>query len=274
MKYLFNYKICYIIFCFKYRSEERGLSRKHIIESVKASLQRVGLDYIDLVIIHKADSMCPMEEIVRAMNYVIGQGWAMYWGTSRWTPVEIMESYTNCRQFNCITPIVEQAEYHMFCRDKAELYLPEMYNKIGVGFMAWGPLSMALGDTHNTERGLFFSKGSFIKKSQSYSWTEDEVNNKDQSFGMTKEQRSEDRKHSDKIRDLAVLAEKLGCSPTQLSIAWSLKHEPVQCLLIGATTLDQLHQNLQALQVRLFKNIKFLIISHIHATSIILIRTM
>lgn len=89
-----------------------------------------------------------------------------------------MEAYTNCRQFNCITPIVEQAEYHMFCREKAELYLPEMYNKIGVGLMAWGPLSMSLGEQQNGDRsgGLLFPKGSFKTKSHSYSWTEDEVN--------------------------------------------------------------------------------------------------
>lgn len=65
------------------------------------------------------------------MNYVISKGWVMYWGTSRWTPVEIMEAYTNCRQFNCVTPIVEQAEYHLFYREKPELYMPELYNKIG-----------------------------------------------------------------------------------------------------------------------------------------------
>ncbi len=70
-------------------------------------------------------------EVVRAVNHVINLGWAMYWGTARWSPYEIMEAYTNCRQFNCITPIVEQTEYHMFCREKAELYMPETYNKIG-----------------------------------------------------------------------------------------------------------------------------------------------
>uniref|UniRef100_T1GRL3 NADP-dependent oxidoreductase domain-containing protein n=1 Tax=Megaselia scalaris TaxID=36166 RepID=T1GRL3_MEGSC len=157
------------------KSEERGLSRKHIIECVKASLQRLQLCYIDIVIIHKADAMCPMEEVVRAMNYVIQQGWAMYWGTARWTSVEIMEAYSNCRQFNCITPICEQSEYHMFCREKVELYLPEMYNKIGVGLMAWGPLSMALSDTQNNEK-ILFPKGSFKTKSHSYSWTEDDTN--------------------------------------------------------------------------------------------------
>lgn len=214
------------------------------------------------------------------MSYVIQQGWAMYWGTARWSQVEIMEAYTNCRQFNCITPIVEQSEYHMFCREKCELYLPEMYNKIGVGLMAWGPLSMALSDTQNGDK-LFLPKGSF--KTKSFSWTEDEINRNVRKrmtqhkpppikFLITfpplypllfalqaalspqgswgKDRIEEGRRHCDRLRDLAALAEKLGCSPTQLSIAWSLKHEPVQCLLLGATSAEQLHQSLQSLQVR------------------------
>lgn len=93
-------------------------------------------------------------------------------GSSKWSTTEIMEAYSNCREFNCVTPILEQSEYHMFCRERAELYLPEMYNKIGVGLMAWGPLGMFL--TENTER-LFFSKGSLRSKTQNSSWTEDEV---------------------------------------------------------------------------------------------------
>uniref|UniRef100_A0A182MWL5 NADP-dependent oxidoreductase domain-containing protein n=1 Tax=Anopheles culicifacies TaxID=139723 RepID=A0A182MWL5_9DIPT len=256
------------------KSEERGLSRKHIIESVQASLQRLQLPYIDVILVHKADSMCPMEEIVRAMNYVISQGWSMYWGTARWSPVEIMEAYTNCRQFNCVTPIVEQSEYHMFCREKAELYLPEMYNKIGVGFMAWGPLSMCLGDAQNGEK-LWIPKGSLKSKSQSYSWIEDEVNKEVSARSSTrphcsvhisvlfflfsvhlavmlhlrKDPQDEARRLYDKARDISNLAEKLGCNAVQLSIAWSLKHEPVQCLLLGATSPEQLHQSLQALQL-------------------------
>lgn len=157
---------------------------------------------------------------------------------------------------------------------------------------------MALGDAQNGER-LLFPKNSFKTKSHSYSWTEDEINKNvsefqyslqfmqrekcecsfvfKQSFNWSKERIDETRKQSDKVRDLCSLAEKLGCSPTQLSwvptiaiplssfqrtnrsivcsfirIAWTLKHEPVQCLLVGATTVEQLHQNLQALQVRLF----------------------
>ncbi|CAO1379329.1 unnamed protein product [Diamesa hyperborea] len=233
MTYVVNVKIYWSI-----KSEERGLSRKHIIENVQASLKRLQLDYIDVIIIHKCDSMCPMEEMVRAMNYCVEKGWALYWGTSKWTPTEIMEAYSNCREFNCVTPIVEQSEYHMFHRDRAELYLPEMYNKIGVGLMAWGPLGVSLSE--NSER-IFFSKTSLRSKTQNSSWTEDE---------MTKEDRVEEAKrHVERIRSLNMLAEKLGCTLIQLSIAWSLKHEPVHCLLIGAKTTEELHQNLQALQL-------------------------
>ncbi|XP_013147638.1 PREDICTED: voltage-gated potassium channel subunit beta-1, partial [Papilio polytes] len=113
-------------------SDERGLSRRHIVESVKASLNRLQTEYIDVVLLHKADPVCPMSELVRAMNHVINQGWVMYWGTARWSPSEIMEAYTNCKHANCITPIVEQTEYNMFCRDKPELHMPELYHKIGV----------------------------------------------------------------------------------------------------------------------------------------------
>lgn len=84
-----------------------------------------------------------------------------------------MEAYSNCREFNCVTPIAEQAEYHMFHRDRPELYLPEMYNKIGVGLMAWGPLGMNLSEASEK---LLFSRGSLRSKTNNSSWTEDENN--------------------------------------------------------------------------------------------------
>ncbi|KAH1004440.1 hypothetical protein HUJ05_005252 [Dendroctonus ponderosae] len=235
------------------RSEERGLSRKHIIESVKASLSRLQLSYIDVVIVHKADPMCPMEEVVRAMNYVINQGWVMYWGTARWSPVEIMEAYTNCRQFNCVTPIVEQAEYHLFCREKTELHMPELYNKIGVGLMAWSPISMGLSQSKDDSTIQLFSRASFRNKYSSFSWTEDETAaaNKE-GYGWMKERSQpaeESRKYSERIRELNSLAERLGCSLAQLTIAWTLKNESVQCLLLGASNVDQLYESIQALQL-------------------------
>ncbi|XP_048373397.1 voltage-gated potassium channel subunit beta-3 isoform X3 [Sphaerodactylus townsendi] len=135
---------------------ERGLSRKHIIEGLKGSLQRLQLEYVDIVFANRMDSNSPMEEcdpnfrlllleeIVRAMTYVINQGMAMYWGTSRWSAMEIMEAYSVARQFNLIPPVCEQAEYHMFQRDKVETQLPELYHKIGVGAITWSPLACGL----------------------------------------------------------------------------------------------------------------------------------
>ncbi|KAI4496133.1 voltage-gated potassium channel subunit beta-2-like isoform X2 [Vespa mandarinia] len=215
------------------KTEGRGLSRKHIIESVQASLVRLQLSYIDIVMIHKVDPMCPMEEIVRAMNYVISKGWVMYWGTSRWSPVEIMEAYTNCRQFNCVTPIVEQAEYHLFYREKPELYMPELYNKIGVGLMAWSTVTIGMVSSKPEDCGVSFLSRSSYKE---YAW-------KDKSAD------EETRKYSDKLRDVCALAERLGCSFGQLAIAWSLKNESVQCLLLGASNIDQLYESLQSLQL-------------------------
>ncbi|XP_014022072.1 voltage-gated potassium channel subunit beta-1-like isoform X4 [Salvelinus alpinus] len=123
---------------------ERGLSRKHIIEGLKASLERLQLEYVDVVFANRPDPNTPMEETVRAMTHVINQGMAMYWGTSRWSPMEIMEAYSVARQFNQIPPICEQAEYHMFQREKVEVQLPELFHKIGVGAMTWSPLACGI----------------------------------------------------------------------------------------------------------------------------------
>ncbi|XP_016359653.1 voltage-gated potassium channel subunit beta-1-like isoform X2 [Sinocyclocheilus anshuiensis] len=123
---------------------ERGLSRKHIIEGLKASLERLQLEYVDVVFANRPDPNTPMEETVRAMTHVINQGMAMYWGTSRWSPMEIMEAYSVARQFNQIPPICEQSEYHMFQREKVEVQLPELFHKIGVGAMTWSPLACGI----------------------------------------------------------------------------------------------------------------------------------
>lgn len=119
-----------------------ALSRKFILEALEASLKRLQLKYVDIVLINKLDGMCPMEEIVRTMAHVLDKGLACYWGTSRWSPVHIMEAFTVARQFNCPAPTCEQMEYHMFAREKMELYMPEMYHKLGVGVVSWSPYSL------------------------------------------------------------------------------------------------------------------------------------
>lgn len=120
---------------------EKGLSRKHIIEGVKGSLDRLQLDYVDIVFASKPDIFTPMEEIVRAFTHLINTDKCFYWGTSRWSSMEIMEAYSVARQFNLIPPICEQAEYHLFQREQVELHLPDLFTRIGLGTMTWSPLA-------------------------------------------------------------------------------------------------------------------------------------
>ncbi|XP_038133610.1 voltage-gated potassium channel subunit beta-2-like isoform X2 [Cyprinodon tularosa] len=213
---------------------ERGLSRKHIIEGLRGSLSRLQLDYVDLVFANRNDVNSPMEEIVRAMTFVINQGMAMYWGTSRWSAMEIMEAYSVARQFNLIPPVCEQAEYHYFQRDKVEVQLPELYHKIGVGAMTWSPLACGL-ITGKYSDGVPECSRAAMK---GYQWLKERVNSE------------EGRKQLAKIKELHLLADRLGCTAAQLAIAWCLRSEGVSSVLLGVSNTDQLLENLGALQVK------------------------
>uniref|UniRef100_A0A8C9N424 Voltage-gated potassium channel subunit beta-1 n=1 Tax=Serinus canaria TaxID=9135 RepID=A0A8C9N424_SERCA len=212
---------------------ERGLSRKHIIEGLKASLQRLQLEYVDVVFANRPDNNTPMEEIVRAMTHVINQGMAMYWGTSRWSAMEIMEAYSVARQFNMIPPVCEQAEYHLFQREKVEVQLPELYHKIGVGAMTWSPLACGIisGKYGN---GVPESSRASLK---CYQWLKEKIISE------------EGRKQQGKLKDLSPIAERLGCTLPQLAVAWCLRNEGVSSVLLGSSNPEQLIENLGAIQV-------------------------
>uniref|UniRef100_A0A8C8DDW3 Voltage-gated potassium channel subunit beta-1 n=1 Tax=Oryzias sinensis TaxID=183150 RepID=A0A8C8DDW3_9TELE len=224
------------IFCIlcSYRAEtERGLNRKHIIEGLKSSLQRMQLEYVDVVFANRTDSNTPMEEIVRAMTHVINQGMAMYWGTSRWSAMEIMEAYSVARQFNLIPPVCEQAEYNFFQREKVETQLPELYHKIGVGVVSWSPLACGI-ITGKYENGIPESSRAAMKP---YQWLREKIMSED------------GRKQQAKLKELTHIAEKLGCTLPQLAIAWCLRNEGVSSVLIGSSNPVQLTENLGAIQV-------------------------
>uniref|UniRef100_A0A8C9ZUL3 Voltage-gated potassium channel subunit beta-1 n=1 Tax=Sander lucioperca TaxID=283035 RepID=A0A8C9ZUL3_SANLU len=207
---------------------ERGLSRKHIIEGLRGSLSRLQLEYVDIVFANRNDVNSPMEEIVRAMTFVINQGMAMYWGTSRWSAMEIMEAYSVARQFNLIPPVCEQAEYHYFQRDKVEVQLPELYHKIGVGAMTWSPLACGL-ITGKYSDGVPECSRAAMK---GYQWLKERVNSE------------EGRRQLAKIKELHLLADRLGCTAAQLAIAWCLRSEGVSSVLLGVSNTDQLLENL------------------------------
>uniref|UniRef100_A0A3Q1H430 Voltage-gated potassium channel subunit beta-1-like n=1 Tax=Acanthochromis polyacanthus TaxID=80966 RepID=A0A3Q1H430_9TELE len=183
---------------------ERGLNRKHIIE-----------------------------EIVRAMTHVINQGMSMYWGTSRWSAMEIMEAYSVARQFNLIPPVCEQAEYHFFQREKVETQLPELYHKIGVGVVSWSPLACGI-ITGKYENGIPETSRASMKP---YQWLREKIMSED------------GRKQQAKLKELTHIAEKLGCTLPQLAIAWCLRNEGVSSVLLGSSNPTQLTENLGAIQV-------------------------
>ncbi|XP_021575027.1 voltage-gated potassium channel subunit beta-1 isoform X2 [Carlito syrichta] len=212
---------------------ERGLSRKHIIEGLKGSLQRLQLEYVDVVFANRPDSNTPMEEIVRAMTHVINQGMAMYWGTSRWSAMEIMEAYSVARQFNMIPPVCEQAEYHLFQREKVEVQLPELYHKIGVGAMTWSPLACGIISGKYGNGVPERSRASL----KCYQWLKERIVSE------------EGRKQQNKLKDLTPIAERLGCTLPQLAVAWCLRNEGVSSVLLGSSTPEQLIENLGAIQV-------------------------
>ncbi|CAL8368552.1 unnamed protein product [Lota lota] len=212
---------------------ERGLSRKHIIEGLRASLERLQLEYVDVVFANRPDPNTPMEETVRAMTHVINQGMAMYWGTSRWSAMEIMEAYSVARQFNLIPPICEQAEYHMFQREKVEVQLPELYHKIGVGAMTWSPLACGIISGKYTSGVPPFSRASL----KGYQWMKDKILSE------------EGRRQQVKLKELLAIAERLGCTLPQLAIAWCLRNDGVSSVLLGASSADQLMENIGAIQI-------------------------
>uniref|UniRef100_A0AAX7UH99 Voltage-gated potassium channel subunit beta-1 n=1 Tax=Astatotilapia calliptera TaxID=8154 RepID=A0AAX7UH99_ASTCA len=203
------------------------------VSGLKGSLQRMQLEYVDVVFANRPDSNTPMEEIVRAMTYVINQGMAMYWGTSRWTAMEIMEAYSVARQFNLIPPVCEQAEYHLFQREKVEVQLPELYHKIGVGAMTWSPLACGI-ITGKYENGIPESSRASMK---SYQWLKEKIISED------------GRKQQAKLKELNHIAEKLGCTLPQLAVAWCLRNEGVSSVLLGTSNPEQLTENLGAIQV-------------------------
>ncbi|XP_071331253.1 voltage-gated potassium channel subunit beta-2-like [Trachinotus anak] len=212
---------------------ERGLSRKHIIEGLRASLERLQLEYIDVIFANRPDPNTPIEETVRAMTHVINHGMAMYWGTSRWSSMEIMEAYSVARQFNQIPPICEQAEYHMFQREKVEVQLPDLFHKIGIGAMTWSPLACGIISGKYNSGIPPHSRASL----KGYQWLKDKILSE------------EGHRQQEKLKELQVVAERLGCSLSQLAIAWCLRNEGVNSVLLGASRAEQLVENIRAIQV-------------------------
>ncbi|XP_023321935.1 voltage-gated potassium channel subunit beta-2 [Eurytemora carolleeae] len=218
------------------KTEDRALSRKEILESVKDSLENLQLDYIDLVIIHKNDSHCPLEEVVKAINFLITTGKILYWGTAKWSPVEIFESFSIARAMNCVTPLCEYAEYHPFHREKVELYMAELYNKVGLGLITWSPVSLGLVLGTSEEQTQLVTKLAF--KSGKYKVGQD-ANGIHEGIHVA----------SHTVKQLEMISERFGCTLSQLLVCWSLRNNTSQVVVVSASSLEQLTSQLSSLQL-------------------------
>lgn len=209
-----------------------GLSRKHIIEGMKASLTRLQLEYVDVVFCHRPDPLTPLEETCRAMDYLINQGMAFYWGTSEWDASTIEAAIAICKDLKLIAPIVEQPQYNMLHRQRFEKeYLP-LFERHGLGTTIWSPLASGLL-TGKYNDGI--PADSRFGLSTGYSWYTALQSNKDSVV--------------DKCRALTALAAKLDCSCAQLALAWCLLNKNVTTIILGASKVSQLEDNLKALEV-------------------------
>ncbi len=208
-----------------------GLSRKHLIEGIQASLARLQLDYVDLLFCHRPDIYTPIEETVRAMNFIINQGWAFYWGTSEWSAAQIMEAHKVARQLNLIPPLMEQPQYNMFIRERFEKEYAILYRDLGMGTTIWSPLASGLL-TGKYNQGIPEGTRATLP---GYEWLKD---------NFTSQQALQ---NIEKVRQLMPLADELGFTMAQLALAWCLKNPNVSTVITGASRASQVIENMKAL---------------------------
>lgn len=211
------------------KPNQTGLSRKHLVEACHEALQRLQVDYLDLYYCHRPDKNVPIEEVVWTMNHLINQGKILYWGTSEWSGVEIMEAHRVAQAYRLIGPTMEQPEYNLFNRHKLENEYLEVFKNVGLGTTIWSPLASGLL-TGKYNDGI--PEGARLSM-QGFEWL------KDRTLVQEKLQ---------KVRQYQQVANQLGVSMAALSIAWCIKNPNVSTAILGATKKEQLLENLQALE--------------------------
>ena len=204
------------------------LNRKYLAQAIDGSLTRMGLDFIDLVYCHRPDPNTPIEETVWAMSDMITQGKALYWGTSEWSAADIRSAWDIAERHHLHKPVVEQPQYHLFHRTRVEQEYEALYDAIGLGLTTWSPLASGLltgkyrGGVPAGSRGAMQSMAFLVK-------------------GLT------DAAKNEAVAKLEGIARELGGNVAQLAIAWVNRNPRVSSVILGASKLSQLHDNLGAL---------------------------
>jgi voltage-dependent potassium channel beta subunit len=209
---------------------DRGLSRKHVLESIELSLERMQTDYVDVYFAHRYDPETPMEEIVEAFSDVVRSGQAHYWGTSEWSAAQIAEAHTLATAHGLVAPVTEQPQYSLLYRERVEGEILPVTEAKGIGLVVWSPLAMGMltgkYDDGVPEGSRFAANDGFRERF----FTDANVA---------------------RIKALKPIADDLGITRAQLALAWVLRQSGVSSVITGATKVAQIEETVAASDVDL-----------------------
>ena len=211
-------------------NQKNTLNRKYLMQAIDGSLERFGLDFVDLVYCHRPDPETPVEETVWAMSDMIAAGKAHYWGTSEWPAEALREAWDIADRHHLHKPVVEQPQYNLLWRDRVEQEYAPLYDTIGLGLTTWSPLSSGLLTGKYLDGVPDGSRATL----PGYEWLRDLLTDPDRNA---------------KVAGLQEVAELLDCTLAQMAIAWCVKNPHVSSVITGASRVEQVHENLAALDV-------------------------
>jgi voltage-dependent potassium channel beta subunit len=206
------------------------LNRKYLMQAVDGSLERFGLDFLDLIYCHRADPNTPIEETVWAMSDIIDSGKALYWGTSEWKADEIRAAWEIAERHHLHKPVVEQPEYNLLHRDRVEKEYSRLYSDIGLGTTTFSPLASGLLTGKYKDGIPKDSRGAL----SGYEWLDEQIS---------------DRAAGEKVERLRAIAGELGCSLAQMCLAWCASNPHVSSVITGASRPSQVIENFGAIDV-------------------------
>jgi voltage-dependent potassium channel beta subunit len=206
------------------------LNRKYLLQAVDGSLERLGLDFVDVLFCHRADPETPIEETVWAMSDIVSSGKALYWGTSEWTADEIRAAHDVADRRHLHKPVVEQPQYNLLERRRVEEEYAPLFDDVGLGLTTWSPLASGLLTGKYLDGVPDDSRGAL----EGYDWLRDLLT---------------DERRVEQVRAIKAVADDLGCSLAQLAVAWCTRNPRVSTVILGASRTSQLEENLTALDV-------------------------